>query len=148
MTDSCVLCRASNESLIWQNEQVRVINANEPDYPCYTRIIWQQHVKEMTDLPAADQIAFMRYVFCVESIQRHLLSPDKINLAQFGNMVPHLHWHIIPRFRQDRHFPGSTWGNPRFTDNEAPGEWHKHLAEMNRLKPAYHQALALALTKI
>lgn len=148
MTDSCVLCRASDELLIWQNEQVRVIDAGDVDYPCYTRVIWQQHVKEMTDLSPAEQMIFMRFVFCVESVQRHVLTPDKINLAQFGTMVPHLHWHIIPRFRQDRHFPGSTWGNPRFTHSEAPAEWQDHLSQMNHLKPAYHQALALALAEI
>ncbi|MDY0271873.1 MAG: HIT family protein [Advenella sp.] len=148
MTDSCVLCRASDEPLIWQNERVRVIDAAEADYPCYTRVIWQQHVKEMTDLSSAEQMLFMRFVFCVESVQRQVLNPDKINLAQFGTMVPHLHWHIIPRFRQDRHFPASTWGSPRFSNNEAPDEWHKHLSQMNHLKPAYHQALTLALATI
>lgn len=147
MADSCVLCKASNELLIWENGQVRVINANEPDYPCYTRVIWQQHVKEMTDLSETEQMAFMRLVFCVESVQRQVLNPDKINLAQFGTMVPHLHWHIIPRFRQDRHFPASTWGTPRFTNSEAPTEWHEHLTLMNRLQPVYHQALSRALDK-
>ncbi|MBK1781879.1 HIT family protein [Advenella sp. WQ 585] len=148
MTDSCVLCRASDEPLIWQNEQVRVIDAAETDYPCYTRVIWQQHVKEMTDLSPAEQMQLMRFVFCVESVQRQVLNPDKINLAQFGTVVPHLHWHIIPRVSQDRHFPGSTWGKPRFSSSDAPDEWHKYLNQMNRLKPAYHQALTLALATI
>lgn len=38
------------------------------------------------------------------------MHPDKINLAEFGNMVPHLHWHIIPRYTDDSHFPESIWG--------------------------------------
>ena len=148
MTDACVLCNASNEPLIWQNEQVRVIDAADADYPCYNRVIWQLHVKELTDLSPDEQMRFMRFVLCVESLQRQVLNPDKINLAQFGTMVPHLHWHIIPRFRQDRHFPGSTWGTPRFTQSEAPAEWQDHLSQMNQLKPAYHQALARALAEI
>ncbi len=148
MTDSCALCRASNEQLIWQNELVRVINAGDADYPCYTRVIWQQHVKEMTDLSPDEQMIFMRFVFGVEAVQRHMLNPEKINLAQFGTMVPHLHWHIIPRFRQDRHFPGAIWAPPRFTNRDAPSEWHHHLDQMNQLKPAYHQALAQALAEI
>ncbi len=28
-------------------------------------------------------------------------------------MVPHLHWHVIPRYRDDRHFPESVWGAPQ-----------------------------------
>ena len=38
------------------------------------------------------------------------MRPDKINWAQFGNMVPHLHWHIIARYQDDSHFPESIWG--------------------------------------
>ena len=40
---------------------------------------------------------------------RETLQPDKINLASFGNMVPHLHWHVIPRWTDDSHFPGAIW---------------------------------------
>jgi diadenosine tetraphosphate (Ap4A) HIT family hydrolase len=39
-----------------------------------------------------------------------LLRPDKINLASLGNMVAHLHWHVIPRFADDPHFPQPIWG--------------------------------------
>jgi diadenosine tetraphosphate (Ap4A) HIT family hydrolase len=28
-------------------------------------------------------------------------------------MVPHVHWHVIPRFRDDRHFPGPIWAQPK-----------------------------------
>ncbi len=33
-----------------------------------------------------------------------------LNLASFGNVVPHLHWHLIPRYLDDRHFPQPVWG--------------------------------------
>jgi diadenosine tetraphosphate (Ap4A) HIT family hydrolase len=36
-----------------------------------------------------------------------------MNLASLGNMTPHLHWHVIPRWRDDRHFPGPIWGSPQ-----------------------------------
>ena len=53
----------------------------------------------------------MQVVFAVETVVRRLFAPDKINLASFGNMVPHVHWHIIPRWQDDRHFPEPVWGN-------------------------------------
>jgi diadenosine tetraphosphate (Ap4A) HIT family hydrolase len=37
------------------------------------------------------------------------MNPDKINLASLGNVVPHLHWHVIPRFADDAHFPSPVW---------------------------------------
>ena len=52
----------------------------------------------------------MQTVFVVERVLRELLAPEKINLASFGNMVPHLHWHIIPRFADDPHFPNAVFG--------------------------------------
>jgi diadenosine tetraphosphate (Ap4A) HIT family hydrolase len=52
----------------------------------------------------------MEVVFAVESVMRELLAPHKINLASFGNQVPHLHWHLIPRFGDDPHFPDPAWG--------------------------------------
>jgi diadenosine tetraphosphate (Ap4A) HIT family hydrolase len=55
----------------------------------------------------------MRIVFAVETAVRAVFAPDKINLASFGNMAPHLHWHIIPRFNNDAHFPEPVWGKRR-----------------------------------
>jgi len=64
----------------------------------------------MTDLDPAARDALMRIVYAVETVVRQLFSPDKINLASFGNVVPHVHWHIIPRWEDDRHFPEPVWG--------------------------------------
>lgn len=64
----------------------------------------------MTDLEPAARNHLMQVVFAVEAVVRELFSPHKINLASFGNMVPHVHWHIIPRWQDDRHFPEPVWG--------------------------------------
>ncbi len=65
----------------------------------------------MSDLSPVDRRACMDVVFAVEQVVRELFQPDKINLASFGNMVPHVHWHIIPRWHGDRHFPQPIWGS-------------------------------------
>lgn len=83
---------------------------DDHDYPGFCRVIWREHAKEMTDLPPVDQRHLMHIVFAVEQALRELLKPDKINLASLGNMTPHLHWHVIPRFHDDRHFPNPVWG--------------------------------------
>ncbi len=110
---ACPLCAADGGERVWRNDRLRVILAAEPDYPGFTRVVWRAHVAEMTDLPLQDRDALMRVVCAVESAQREAFAPDKINLASFGNMVPHLHWHVIPRWRDDRHFPESVWGAPQ-----------------------------------
>jgi len=67
----------------------------------------------MTDLDEGDRAAFMAVVFGVEAHARRCLEPDKMNLASLGNLTPHLHWHVIPRWRDDRHFPGPVWAPAR-----------------------------------
>jgi hypothetical protein len=37
------------------------------------------------------------------------MGPGKVNVASLGNMTPHLHWHVIPRFADDAHFPNPVW---------------------------------------
>jgi hypothetical protein len=64
----------------------------------------------MTDLDEADRSHCMNVVFAVERALRKTLAPVKINLATLGNMVAHVHWHVIPRFADDPHFPQPVWG--------------------------------------
>ena len=106
----CELCQTDGGIILLQNSLVRIVLAqNEADYPCLCRVILNQHVKEMTDLPAETRIELMEWVWRTERALRELLQPDKINLACLGNQVPHVHWHIIPRFNDDTHFPAPIW---------------------------------------
>ncbi|MGV8989966.1 MAG: HIT family protein [Thiobacillus sp.] len=106
----CLLCHASGETVLWQDTFCRVILASEADYPGFLRVIVNAHIKEMTDLLVSDQEKLMRVVFAAEAALRKVMKPDKINLASLGNVVPHLHWHVIPRFVDDPHFPNPVWG--------------------------------------
>lgn len=118
--NACPLCAARDEILLWQDARCRVILISDPDYPGYCRVIWNAHVKEMTDLSAPDRAHFMQVVFAAESALRELLQPDKINLASLGNQTPHLHWHVIPRYTDDAHFPNPVWsGRLRATAGRA-----------------------------
>jgi len=55
----------------------------------------------------------MAVVWDVEAVLRKVMQPTKMNLASLGNQVPHLHWHLIPRFSDDRHFPDPIWADPQ-----------------------------------
>jgi diadenosine tetraphosphate (Ap4A) HIT family hydrolase len=67
----------------------------------------------MSDLSAAEQRHLLTVLLATETAVRSVAQPDKINLASFGNMVPHLHWHVIPRWCDDSHFPGAVWATPQ-----------------------------------
>lgn len=107
----CELCSSPGGTLLWESGDCRVVRVEDPHYPGFCRVIWNTHVREMTDLDSDRREFFMAVVFAVESVVRTLFRPDKINLASLGNMVPHLHWHVIPRWLDDRHFPEPIWGS-------------------------------------
>lgn len=107
--NSCPLCHPVSETVLWQDERCRVILVDDADYPGFCRVIWGAHAKEMTDLTEPERAHLMTVVFAIEDILRETLQPAKINLASLGNQVPHLHWHVIPRFPDDAHFPDPVW---------------------------------------
>jgi diadenosine tetraphosphate (Ap4A) HIT family hydrolase len=110
---SCELCDTVGGELLWQDDFCRVVSVNDPSYPGFCRVILNRHLKEMSDLDDGARVRLMSVVFAVEAAVREVLNPDKINLASLGNMTPHLHWHVIPRFADDRHFPNPIWGEAR-----------------------------------
>lgn len=117
MSDACELCRNTGGALLWEDALLRIVRVADADYPGFCRVIWKSHVREMTDLAPDQRQHLMQTVFAVEGAVRKMLTPDKINLASFGNMTPHLHWHIIPRWQDDRHFPEPVWGKTQREPN-------------------------------
>ena len=121
-TTACVLCEQDGGALVWRGSQLRVIRADEPGFPGFYRVIWNAHVAELSDLSDEDRSTCMQAVVTVERVLREVLAPTKINLAALGNMVAHLHWHVIARYDWDSHFPASVWAAPvreRDADREA-----------------------------
>ena len=109
----CEFCTSPGGPVLWQNDLCRVVRVDEPDYPGFVRVILKRHAREMGDLARDEREALMAVVFDVEAAVRETMQPDKMNLASLGNMTPHVHWHVVPRFRDDRHFPTPIWGAPK-----------------------------------
>ena len=130
----CDLCDNIGGELLWQSALCRIVSVNDPDYPGFCRIILNHHVKEMTDLEMGERSLLLRVLMAVESAVREVMNPDKINLASLGNMTPHVHWHVIPRFEDDRHFPNPIWG-------EAKRDGARRKVDVERLRQAVAAAL-------
>ena len=106
---ACALCAQAGGEVLWDDGFARVVLVGDVDHPGLCRVILNAHEKEMTGLSSEARVRLMELVFVVEHFLRELLAPEKINLASLGNVVPHLHWHVIPRFTDDPHFPHSIW---------------------------------------
>lgn len=136
---ACVLCETQGGIPVFRGEHFRVIRAEEAGFPAFYRLVWNAHVAEFSDLSAPERGLCMEAVTLIESVLRRQLQPTKINLAALGNVVPHLHWHVIARFDWDSHFPAPVWASPlRAADPAA-------LATLCQQLPAVDEAMKCAL---
>lgn len=110
---ACPLCTETDDALLWRDAVARVVLVAEPAHPGYCRVILARHAREMTDLDPAESARLLQVVLATERAVRAVVRPDKVNLASLGNLVPHVHWHVIPRWRDDRCFPEPIWAPPR-----------------------------------
>ena len=115
----CVFCREDGGELLWADDALRVVLADEPDFPGFCRVIWNAHVAEMSDLSDNERAKLMTAVNGVERAIRRVVAPAKVNLASLGNQVPHVHWHVIPRHSNDSRFPLPVWAPRQRTVSEA-----------------------------
>lgn len=106
----CELCQKPGGRLVWGDADWRVIGVEDADFPAFYRVISNRHVVEFSDLVPAQRERCMALVCAVERVLVEQLRPTKVNLAALGNVVPHLHWHVVARFEWDSHFPQPIWG--------------------------------------
>lgn len=139
---ACELCAGDGGEVLWRHPEFRVVLVDEPDYPGFCRVICNAHVKEMTDLAPAQRTRMANAVWAVEAAQREVMQPEKVNLATLGNMTPHVHWHVIPRFTDDRHFPSPVWAEPRRAADAASLDARRAL--LPQLREAVRQHLDAA----
>ena len=136
----CALCDAPGGRVLVQAPRWRLIHAAEEGFPAFYRVVWQEHVAEFSQLSAAQRQECMEVVATVEEGLRRHLQPLKVNLAALGNMVPHLHWHVIARFDWDSRFPAPVWSPAqRQPDPE-------RLAAVQRALPALEAELRQSLS--
>jgi diadenosine tetraphosphate (Ap4A) HIT family hydrolase len=109
---ACPLCETAGGQGVFAGDAFRVVRTDEGGFPAFYRVVWNRHVAELSDLDPADQALCLQAVVVVEQALRAHLQPAKVNLASLGNLVPHLHWHVVARFEWDSHFPAPVWAAP------------------------------------
>jgi diadenosine tetraphosphate (Ap4A) HIT family hydrolase len=113
--ESCPMCTKWNdepELRIAEFDFCQVMLNRDQFFPGYTFVISKQHVTELFHLDRDTRGAVIEEVNRVASALYTLFQPDKINYELLGNMVPHMHWHLVPRFTADRLWPRPIWSEP------------------------------------
>lgn len=127
----CELCEQEGGIPVFRDDALRVIRAQDTDHPAFYRVIWNAHVAEWTDLPPPDRSRIMQAVAKVETVLREHLKPTKVNLASLGNVVPHLHWHVIARFDWDARWPAPVWAPKNKEVDDATSRLALTLAQLD-----------------
>lgn len=137
---TCELCELKAPT-VYRDDKLSVIIVDDAAYPGFCRVIWNDHVKEMSDLSREDRLTINEAVYQVELALVEVMKPLKVNLASLGNMVPHLHWHLIPRYEDDAQFPSPVWAPAVRTTDEPV------LAARRALLPQLAASIARRLEK-
>jgi diadenosine tetraphosphate (Ap4A) HIT family hydrolase len=137
----CPLCREDGGLLVMETAHWRIVRVlNEIAFPAFYRLISRIHAVEWTDLPETARKEGWRALEKIEKVLREQLNPIKINWANLGNQVPHVHVHVIARFEQDTHFPQAVWGTAERTIN--PLHFEEISQKLLYLDAAIHQVLS------
>jgi diadenosine tetraphosphate (Ap4A) HIT family hydrolase len=131
----CELCELSAPTVV-DNDKFAVILVDDANYPGFARVIWKDHVREVSDLLDADRLLLNDAVWKLELAVRDVMQPLKVNVASLGNVVPHLHWHVIPRYADDAHFPAPVWAQAQRATPDAV------LSERRKRVPQLAEAIA------
>lgn len=95
-------------SIIFENNLIRI--ERESSQIPWVKLFTQDPYKEMSHVPHPLRLYLYALLQLIEEEMIAYYQPTKINLASFGNYLPHLHWHIMARFEEDNYFPEPMWG--------------------------------------
>ena len=110
--EGCPMCRRwedHSDLRIVELEHSFVVLNRDQFFPGYTLLLTKRHVTELFHLDHAVRAALMEEVSTVAKALHTQFQPDKINYELLGNMVPHIHWHLVPRFAKDPLWPRPIW---------------------------------------
>ncbi len=102
-------------SLIYENENIK-IEVERSEIP-WLKIFTQSPYKEMSEVPGLVKSEIYETLDLLEKELLDYYQPEKINIASFGNYMPHVHWHIMARFKEDSYFPEPMWGKKQRESN-------------------------------
>jgi diadenosine tetraphosphate (Ap4A) HIT family hydrolase len=66
-----------------------------------------RHATRLDQLAASEWVAYAADLHRAVTAIVGVCRPNHVNVESLGNVMPHLHWHVIPRYRND-----GRWGAP------------------------------------
>ncbi len=110
---ACVMCDrcggSGGELHVADLDLSRVFLHEDQFFPGYVLLVLRRHVTELYDLSATERATLMEEVSRVAQALARVFRPVKMNYELLGNLVPHIHWHLVPRLATDPGLRGPIW---------------------------------------
>lgn len=102
--------------MIFENSYIKI--EIEKSIIPWLKIFSQKEYKEFSECDKETKTQILEALNIIEKEMLAYFKPEKINIASFGNYLPHVHFHIMARFKDDPYFPEPMWGEKQ-RENEA-----------------------------
>ena len=96
--------------ILGQLELCHLLLVLDANYPWFILVPDREEITEIHQLDEPDQLQLMRESVLLSRVLETVFSPDKLNIAALGNIVPQCHIHHIVRYRTDAAWPAPVWG--------------------------------------
>ena len=115
--EDCWMCHGLHEPahLVFYESKTSIGKLNPDQYfQGYSFLTLKWHTEELYRLSDRDRKSFLEDMSQVARSLSEVFTPDKMNYELLGNGMPHLHWHLIPRYKTD-----PFWGRPIWTGSRS-----------------------------
>ena len=128
---NCPMCRKWNdepEMRIAEFKHCHVMLNRDQFFRGYCFVYTRSHLTELFHLDLQTRNGVVEEMTSVAAALFRLFNPEKINYELLGNMVPHMHWHVVPRFTTDPLWPRPIWSEPHEPVELAAAEYTERIA--------------------
>jgi len=116
------------------------IETHDSEIP-WLKIFTTSKYKELTEVPKPLRRTLYDVMEIIEEEMLSYYKPEKINIAAFGNYLPHVHIHVMARFKEDSYFPEPMWGEKQRESKlslPSADNFYKHL--IKRVETLVHNS--------
>lgn len=138
MTKSCPMCRRwedDSDLRIVELEHSRVVLNRDQFFPGYVLLFTRKHVTELFHLEPLERAGLIEEISAVAQALYDVFKPAKINYELLGNMVPHMHWHLVPRFASEPLWPRPIWAEPHDEVGLSPDQYRQRIELIRKAIP-------------
>ena len=125
---ACWMCKGLTEEnpLTIREFTYSIARLNRDQYfKGYTFLVFRGHATELYEIGKAEREGFIEEMVAVAEALSQVFKPDKMNYELLGNKMPHLHWHLIPRYKSEPMWGEPVWSSEHFERRLSYKEYQK-----------------------